>query len=81
MTSFSTLDSSTGEDWKVDALDEETSRRKVVNLVETQQQLHKVVEKRAKKNLDRQRQAASRGQLPNFAVEDYMMVARVRRPG
>ena len=34
-----------------------------------------------KKNRDRQRQASSRGQLPNFAVGDYLMVARVRRSG
>ena len=81
LISFSTLASSTGEDSKVDALDEEASRRKVANAVEAQQQLHKVVEERVKKNHERQRQAASRGQLPNFAVGDYVMVARVRRPG
>ena len=33
-----------------------------------------------KKNSKRQGQAASRGKLPNFAVGDYVMVARVRRP-
>ena len=34
-----------------------------------------------KKNRESQRQAASRGQQPNFAVEDYVMVAKVRWPG
>ena len=34
-----------------------------------------------KKNRERQRQAASRGQLRNFAEEHYLMVARVRLPG
>ena len=34
LTSFSTLTPSTGEDWKVDALDEEALRRKVANVVE-----------------------------------------------
>ena len=29
-----------------------------------------------KKTRESQRQAASRGQLPNFAVEDYVMGAR-----
>ena len=81
LTSFSTLASSTGEDWKVDALDEEALRRKVANAVEAQPRLHKVVEERVKKNHERQRQAASRGQLPNFAVGDYVVVTRVRRPG
>ena len=33
LTSFSTLASSTGEDWKLDALDEEALRRKVVNVM------------------------------------------------
>ena len=34
----------------------------------------------ALKKRERQNQAASRGQLPNFAMGDYLMVARVRRP-
>ena len=65
----------------MDALDEEALPRKVVNVVEVQQRLHKVVEEWVKKNRDRQRQAASRGQLPNCAVGDYVMVAWVRRSG
>ena len=58
----------------MDALDEETVGRKVANAVEAQQRLHKVVEERVKKNLDKQRQDASRRQLSNFTVEDYVMV-------
>ena len=81
LTSFSTLALSTGEDWKVDALDEEALRRKVANVVEAQRRLHKVVEERVKKTHERQRQAASKGQLPSFAMGDYVMVASVRRPG
>ena len=80
LTSFLTLTPSTGEDWKVDALDEEALRRKVANVVEAQQRLHRVVEEPVKEYRDKPRQAASRGQLPNFAVGDYVMVARVRRP-
>ena len=53
----------------------------MANVVEAQQRLHKVVEKRVKKNRKRQRQAASKGKLPNFAVGNYVIVARVRRPG
>ena len=81
LTSLSTLALSTGEDWKVDILDKETLRRKVANVVEAQQGLHKVVKERVNRNRDRQRQAASRGQLPNFAVGDHVMMTRVRRPG
>ena len=81
LTSFSTLASSTGKDGKVDALDGEALRRKVANVVEAHQGMHKVVDDRVKKNRERQRQAASRGQLLNFAVGDYVMVARVRRLG
>ena len=46
LTSFSTLPSSTGEDWKVDAFDKEALRRKVASVVGGQQRLHKVVEER-----------------------------------
>ena len=49
LTSFSTLASSTGEDWKVDAIDEEILWRKVANVVEVQQRLHKVVEEGVEK--------------------------------
>ena len=52
-----------------------------MNVVEAQQRRYKVVEEWVKKNSERQRQIASRGQLTNFAVGDYVMVARVRRPG
>ena len=76
LTSFLTMASSTGGDWKVYALDEEALRRNVTNVVEAQQRLHKVVEEQVKKNRERQRE-----QLPNCAVGGYVMVARVWRPG
>ena len=49
--------------------------------MEAQQRLHKVVEESVKKNRKRQRQATSRGPLPNFAVGYYVTVVRVRGPG
>ena len=52
-----------------------------MNVVEAQQGLHKVVEEEVKTPRERQRLAANRGQLPNFAVGDYVMVARVRWQG
>ena len=63
----------------MDALDEEARQRRVANVVEAQQRLHKVVEERVKKNRERQT-PAGREQLPNLAVGDYVMAARVRRP-
>ena len=65
----------------MDALDEEALRRNVSNVVEAQQRLYMGVEDRVKKNREIQKQAASRGQLPNFAVGDYVIVARARRSG
>ena len=53
LTSSSTLASSTGEDCKVDALDKEALRRKVANVVEAKQRLHKVVEERVEENHDK----------------------------
>ena len=75
LTSFSTL--GFVDRWKVDALD---ARGFTKEGGERCGGLHKVTEDRVKKNRDRQRQAASRGQLPNFDVANYAMVARVRRP-
>ena len=47
--------------------------------MEAQRGLQKIVEERMKKGRERQRQAASRGQLPYFAVGDYGGRARCRR--
>ena len=51
----------------------------MANVVKAQKGLDKVVEERVKENRERQKQAASTRQLPNFAVGDYVMV--VRRSG
>ena len=61
-TSSSNLASSTGEKRKVDALDEKALRRKVANVVEGQQGLHKVVEERVRKTAKGKGRLASRGQ-------------------
>ena len=65
----------------MDALDEESLRRKVANVLEAQQRLNRMVEEPVRKKYKRQRQAASKGQLPNFAVGYYVMAGRIRRPG
>ena len=50
LASFSTLALSTGQNWKLDALDQEALRRKVANVVEARQGLHKTDEERVKKS-------------------------------
>ena len=80
-TSFSTLASSTGGEWRLDVLDEDMLRQKVATVVEAQQEMHKEVAQRVEKTRAMQRQAASKGQLPNFMVGDYVLAARVRRAG
>ena len=78
---LSTLASSTGQDWKVDVLDEKALRAKVQSVVAAQSQLRKEVLDEVRANRGKQRVAASRGSLPNFCVGDYVSVARVRRSG
>ena len=48
-------------------------------MVGAQSQLHKEVLDKAQANRGKQRVATSRGNLLNFAVGDYVLVARVRR--
>ena len=80
-TALSTLASSTGQDWQVDLLDDKALRKKVQSVVEMQSQLHKEILDKVQANRDKQRAAASRGNFPNFAVDENVLVARVRRNG
>ena len=78
---LSTLASSTESEWKVDVLDGQALRRQVRGVVEAQANLHKEVLVKVQANRGRQRAAATKGTLPNFAAGDYVLVARVRRSG
>ena len=78
-TALSTLASSTGQDWHVDVLDDNALRRKVQSVGEVQSQLHKEVLDKAQANRGEQLVAASGDNLPNFAIGQYVLVARVRR--
>ena len=78
---FLTLASSTESEWQVDVLDGQALRRQVRGVVEAQANLHKEVLEKVQANRGRQRAAATKGTLPNFAVGDYVLVARVRRSG
>ena len=50
-------------------------------MVEVHVQFHKEVLDKVQANRGKQRAAASRGSVPNFAVGEYVLVARVRRSG
>ena len=78
-TALSTLASSTGQDWHVDVLDDNALRREVQSVGEVQSQLHKEVLDKAQANRGEQLVAASGDNLPNFAIGQYVLVARVRR--
>ena len=80
-TSFSTLASSSGEEWNIDSLDVDQLQQQIQSIVLAQTDLHKQVLKKVESNRARQRSAASRGVLPEFSVGDYVLVARVRRSG
>ena len=80
-TALFTLASSTGQDWQVDVLDDKAFRKKVQSAVEVQSQLHKEVWDKTQANHGKQRAAANRGNLPNFAVGEYVLVVRLRRSG
>ena len=80
-TALSTLTSSTGQDWQMVVFDDKAIRKKVHTVVEVQSQLHKEVLDKVQAIRGKQRAAGSRGNLPNFAVGDYVLVTRVRRSG
>ena len=76
-TALSTLASLTGQDWQVDMLDNKTLRKKVQSLVEAQSE--KEVLDKVQANRDKQREGASRGNMPNFAIGEYVLVDLVAR--
>ena len=80
-TALSKLTYSTGQDWQVDVLDDKVLRKKVQSVVEVQSELHIEVLDKVQANHGKQRAAASRGNLSNVAVGEYVLLARVRRSG
>ena len=73
--------SSTGE-WKCDVLDDGQIRRALQAVLELQERFHIQVQERVAAERARRREGSSSGpELPNFEVGDYVLYARVRRPG
>lgn len=78
--SFSTITSASGKDRQIDVLNDEGGKRKVIDVVAVQQEMHKQVQDMVKQNRDKQRRHASRGELPNLAVGVFALRAWVRKP-
>ena len=81
-TSFSVLASSSEGGWNCDILDDQQIKRAVQGVLELQERFHVQVQERVAAERARRREGSSSGlELPNFEVGDYVLYARVRRPG
>jgi len=81
-TSFSVLANSSAGEWNCDVLDDDQIKRALKGVLELQQQFHVQVQERVAAERERRRKESSAGlELPNFEVGDYVLYARVRRPG
>ncbi|CAN0145198.1 unnamed protein product [Hapterophycus canaliculatus] len=81
-TSFSVLANSSAGEWNCDVLDDDQIKRALQGVLELQEQFHVQVQERVAAERKRRRKKSSEGlELPNFEVGDYVLYARVRRPG
>ena len=73
--------SSAGE-WNCEVLDDDQITRALKDVLELQEQFHVQMQERVAAERGRRREEFSAGlELPNFEVGDYLLYARVRRPG
>ncbi|CAN0312796.1 unnamed protein product [Scytosiphon promiscuus] len=81
-TSFSVLANSSAGQWNCDVLDNDQIKRALQGVLELQEQFHVQVQERVAAERERRRRKSSEGlELPKFEVRDYVLYARVRRPG
>ena len=81
-TSFSELASSSEGGWNCDVLDDQQIKHAVQGVLDLQARFHVQVQERVAAERARRRAGSSSGlELPNFEVGDYVLYARVRRPG
>ena len=81
-TSFSVLASSSAGEWNCDVLDDAQIKRALQSVIELQERFLVQVQERVAAERARRREGSSSGlELPNFEVGDYVLYARVRRPG
>ena len=73
--------SSAGE-WNCDVLDDDQLKRALKGVLELQEQFHVQAQERLAAEREPRRKESSAGlELRNFEVGDYVLYARVRRPG
>ena len=80
-TSFSVLANSSAGEWNCDVLDHDQIKRALKGVLELQQQFHVQVQERVAAERERRKESSAGLELPNFEVGDYVLYARVRRPG
>ena len=81
-TSFSVLANSSAREWNCDVLDDDQIKRALKGVLELQEKFHIQVQEHVAAERERRRKESSEGlELPNFEVGDYVLYARVRRPG
>ena len=82
-TLMSVLAGKDGDTWTVEELDVSCGKMQswVAGWVREQEDLRRDVVKRVREQRERVREVSGRGCLPVFEVGDYVLVARVRKPG
>ncbi|CAM9765422.1 unnamed protein product, partial [Sphacelaria rigidula] len=81
-TSFSVLASSPAGEWECDVLDDVQIKRALQRVLDLQERFHVRVQERVAAECARRCEGSSSGlELPNFEVDDYVLYARVHRPG
>ena len=82
-TPMSVLAGKDGDAWTVEELDVSCEQMQswVAGWVREQEDLRRDVVKRVREQRERVREVSGRGYLPVFEVGDYVLVARVRKPG
>ena len=76
------LANSSAGKWNCDVLDDDQIKRALKGVLELQEQFHVQVQERVAVECARRRKESSAGlELLNFEVGDYVLYARVRRPG
>ncbi|CAM9582962.1 unnamed protein product, partial [Ascophyllum nodosum] len=82
-TPMSVLAGKDGDAWTVEELDVSCEQMQswVAGWAREQEDLRRDVVKRVREQCERVREVSGRGYLPVFEVGDYVLVARVRKPG
>ena len=82
-TAMSMLAGEDGDAWTVEELDVSCEQMQswVAGWVQEQEDLRRNVVERVREQRKRVREVSGRGHLPVFEVGDYVLVARVRKPG